>query len=290
MSKKYKYMRKDTKDEYGIKELQDKILEIISYIDKLCKENNITYFLMGGSALGAVRHNGFIPWDDDLDICMDYRNFKKFEEICKTKLDTKKYYYQAMDTEEFPHFYAKLRANNTTYIEKENLGRKMHQGIFVDIFCLFNVPQNKISKKIQQISASLLNARALSKYKTYKANNITKKIAIITSKVVVNGPIKKILLTQVYKWNKQETQTKAQLFTASNKGKYYPAELFEKQRYVRFETIKLPVPSGVEEYLKIVFGENYMDIPPIGSKNRYTSHQIYWNTKIGYEEYYRNEN
>ena len=72
----YKYVRNDLEDSYGILKLQDKILEIMVYIDQFCKENDIKYFLMGGSALGAMRHKGFIPWDDDLDIFMDYENQK----------------------------------------------------------------------------------------------------------------------------------------------------------------------------------------------------------------------
>ena len=66
----FQYVREETNDEYGIKALQDKLLEIAVYIDELCLSNNIDYYLMGGSALGALRHKGFIPWDDDLDIFM----------------------------------------------------------------------------------------------------------------------------------------------------------------------------------------------------------------------------
>ena len=77
----YEFMRNDLADDYGILKLQNKILEIMVYIDAFCRSHEISYFLMGGSALGAVRHGGFIPWDDDLDIFMDYKNYKKFIEL-----------------------------------------------------------------------------------------------------------------------------------------------------------------------------------------------------------------
>ena len=74
--------------------LQLVILSIAKDIDKLCQENDIKYYLVGGSAIGAIRHQGFIPWDDDLDIIMDATNYDKFITVCRTKLDNKKYYFQ----------------------------------------------------------------------------------------------------------------------------------------------------------------------------------------------------
>ena len=75
-------------------EIQNKILEIVKYFDGFCKENNIEYYLMGGSALGAVRHGGFIPWDDDFDVFMNYENYTKFIKLCEEKLDITKFYLQ----------------------------------------------------------------------------------------------------------------------------------------------------------------------------------------------------
>lgn len=82
----------------SLKEVQDKILEIVTYFDTFCKENKIEYFLMGGSALGAIRHKGFIPWDDDLDVFMTYDNYTRFLEISEDKLDNDKFYLQKENT------------------------------------------------------------------------------------------------------------------------------------------------------------------------------------------------
>ncbi len=74
---------------YSMKQIQSKILEVMIYVDKLCRDNDIEYYIMGGTALGAVRHKGFIPWDDDLDIFMTPGNYEKFKSAFSTKNDSR---------------------------------------------------------------------------------------------------------------------------------------------------------------------------------------------------------
>ena len=89
----YTYMR-ESEDTYGFLRLQDKILEVAKYVDFLCKEHDIDYCLMGGSALGAKRHGGFIPWDDDLDIFMTPDNYEKFRDVFMQYADQNRFYLQ----------------------------------------------------------------------------------------------------------------------------------------------------------------------------------------------------
>lgn len=276
-------MRDDSIDEYGIKKLQDKILEIMVYIDRFCQENEITYYLMGGSALGAIRHQGFIPWDDDLDIFMDYHNYKKFQECCTTKLDREKFYFQREDTKENPYFFSKLRMNGTTCInEYLKIG---HQGIFVDIMCLNNAPKSTFAKKIQYYSAGLLKARAIARTK-YKTKSFKKKMQLFVSKCVVWGPIKKILLYLVRKYNKKDTLEYAHVFgRAKFNNSYYKASDFKEQKKVPFEKIELCVPNGVENYLQVRYGNDYMQMPSEETKKIYQSHAMLWNTEKDYKEY-----
>ena len=116
-----------------VRDVQNKILEIMKYIDKLCRKNNITYYIMGGTALGAVRHGGFIPWDDDLDIFMTPDNYEKFKVVFESE-NSDLFVLQEWKTTPNYLEYAKLRMNGTTFIEENFKDAKdMHHGIYVDI-------------------------------------------------------------------------------------------------------------------------------------------------------------
>ena len=283
--KQYSYMRENLEDIYGILKLQDKILEIMVYIDQFCKEHEIKYFLMGGSALGAMRHSGFIPWDDDLDIFMDYQNYQKFIDCCKKHLDTQKYYFQEENSEELPYFFSKVRMNGTTCISDQVGVMRGHQGIFVDIMCLNNAAKTNFGKKVQYYAAGLLKAKACSKT-NYKATTVIKKLQLFISKVFVVGVIKDFLLCLVRRYNNKSAKELTHLFgRAKFANSFYPKKDFEKQEYVPFETVKLAVPFGVDNYLTIRYGKNYMKMPNKETRAMYQTHAGVWDTEKDYTEY-----
>ncbi len=282
----FKYVAEEREDTYGIKKLQDKILEIMVYLDGFLRAHNIRYYLMGGSALGAIRHKGFIPWDDDMDIFIPYHDYLKFLDICEKELDTERFYLQREESKELPDYYSKLRMNGTTCIEEVNKNKpNMHQGIFVDIMCLNNAAPTRFGKIKQYYCAGLLKARTLTKM-GYKTDSKKKKIELFISRLVVNGPIKKFLLHEVRKYNKKETVEKAHLFgRAKLKNSFYLTDDFGEPRYVDFETVKLAVPQNAEHYLEERYGKDYMEMPSEETKAIYQSHAMIWDTEKDYKEY-----
>lgn len=289
MSGTYNFVRNGLEDTYGILKLQDKILEIMVDLDRFCSENNITYFLMGGSALGAVRHQGFIPWDDDLDIFMPYKDYVRFIKLCETKLDKKKYYLQVEDSDELPYFFSKVRMNGTTFIDEVNLNRgNVHKGIYVDVMCLNNAAPKGLRRYIQYKIATLLRASSFTKLPEYRATG-KKAFAIWLAKLLVHGSVKKFFLKTVRKYNNRQTEDVAHVFgRAKFKNAYYPSFLFNNQRYVQFEQVKLAVPNGVEEYLSIRYGQDYMKMPSEEVKASYKAHCAKWDTEVDYRNYLEN--
>ena len=120
--------------EKNLRKLQLLQLDIAKAIKELCESNGIPYFLIGGTLLGAIRHKGFIPWDDDFDVGMLREDYERFIKIAEEKLDKKKFFLETWDTEKgygFP--FAKVKLNGTKYPER-NAPKSVHQGIFVDVF------------------------------------------------------------------------------------------------------------------------------------------------------------
>ena len=123
-----------------LRKLQLTQLEMLKVVDTFCKENNISYSLYAGTLLGAVRHQGFIPWDDDLDICMSRENYNRFIELW-TKTCPKGYIIQNKEnTPEFTQSFTIIRKENTTFLQYEWEIEKYHTGIFIDVFPIDRIP------------------------------------------------------------------------------------------------------------------------------------------------------
>jgi lipopolysaccharide cholinephosphotransferase len=258
-----------------ISKLHNDILTISDFFHKFCEENNIKYFLLGGTALGAARHKGFIPWDDDFDACMDYQNYEKFLKLWKSSYKGKDFYLQTENSNEWPLYFSKLRLNNSRYLEKEDIGRDMHNGVYIDIMCLNRLSRYKIMRWTQFTSAKILSAEALSR-RGYKTTSFKKILIIYFSKVIVGLVGKNFLLRHVRSYNFDISSTlfghffgrapyKKSLINISDTGKGSLYE-FSGRYYYSF--------SNLSAYLQNRFGENYLEIPNEETKANYPSHCI----------------
>ena len=270
-------------DNYGLEKLHNTLIMMLKDIDKLCKENDIKYFSLFGTTLGAVRHKGFIPWDDDVDLGMYIDDYYKFIDICKTKLDKEKYYFELECTKDFPLPYCKIKLNNTTMVENFDSNLK-HYGIFIDIFCYYDASENKLNRSIQYFNSRLLLARALADYQ-YKTNNILKKFTMILSKVFVNGFIKKMLKKSLTKG--RDTKYCACFFDNGSltKALSLKTEIFPLKLLPFTNDFMIPVPNDYNKYCEKLYGVNYMEIPSLDS-NLVVQHNMYINydKMLSYDE------
>lgn len=270
-------MRPETKDDWGIKKLQNCILNIAQYIDEFCGENQIDYCLMGGSALGAVRHNGFIPWDDDLDVFMTPDNYEKFRTAFESKGDKTHYYLQELGAAKGKVITAKVRLNQSTYVEDIVKDWDIHHGVYVDIFILHTCPDNKMKRYWQYAWAKYLIVKGLAN-KEYNRregmiNTLVRLFKVLPKRFLLNYGLK-----QVYRYRNEKTEYLCNfLGKALLKNGMYRSEYFASTKRHQFETIELNVACNVEAFLKERFGD-YMKIPDI-SRIKYEQHALEWDVE-----------
>lgn len=251
-------------NESKLEKLHECLLLILDEIDRICSENDIPYFLDSGSALGAVRHGGFIPWDDDVDVGMLRPNYDRFIQVAKVELSDK-FFLQTTETEsEYLGFNAKIRLNGTFFPEKVNEGRNIHQGIFVDIFPFDYISdkknlalmETKISRRL--VSIYLFAAQPNKKRHGFK-ELIRKVFKIIPLKVY-----RKICLKFYLRHNDKRTHMVTCYSYKMNQKKvlHFNLDDMKTVHKSKFENNFYNIMDGYDAYLKKMYG-NYMVLPPI---------------------------
>ena len=228
-------------------------VEMLDFIDEFCRKNNLTYYLIGGTLLGAVRHQGFIPWDDDVDIAMPRKDYEFFEKHIVNELG-EKYFFQTCFTDKYyGRDFSKLRMNNTVFLEHADAHvENRHHGIFIDIFILEDSPKRRKG-------CSHLKFRAwqiLDSYIVLKRG----KIDIPANKKFLNlFPIG--FLLRMRDWCKKGKGDCYFLSAAGieEKSSYYPP------KKLSFEGKEYLIPCEYEKILTSIYGD-YMKLPPIDER------------------------
>ena len=272
-------MRDELEDTYGFLELQDKILEIAQYVDEFCSRHEIDYCLMGGSALGAKRHGGFIPWDDDLDIFMTPDNYERFREAFSRCADKERFYLQEWGLTDGMVTISKVRMNNTAYIEPLLKDWDIHHGIYIDIFILHTCPNNVFQQMHQCLWAKYVIMKGLAA----RGYNRRGGFLGFALKVMSWFPDKmwvKHGLKQVYKYRNKKTDYFCNFMgKAVFKNAIYKREWFEPTEYAPFEKTMLRIPCNLHEFLTFRFGD-YMK-KPSPERIKWEQHAESWDTQSG---------
>ena len=146
----------EEKKEVTIQEIQSKLLEILLYFQKFCQENGLGFVLAGGTCLGAVRHKGFIPWDDDVDVFMLRDDYEKLCRIWDEKADTEHYScVRSNDRFNIRHSATEIKDNNTTFINRHSVDLDIHQGLMIDVIPLDAVPKSKWKQLWQMVDSMM---------------------------------------------------------------------------------------------------------------------------------------
>lgn len=253
----------------GIASLQDKMLDILKYFISVCEKNNLRYWLAGGSCLGALRHSGFIPWDDDLDVYMPRRDYEKLWKIMGGgKIDDHFILCRTTKEKNYHHRVMQIVDLNTTFIHSRSKDEDIEHGIYIDIIPIDACPNNVFQRFAQFFNAVVFSICNIQQKPEYNGGKLTGLMGIGTS--VMLGIIRS-QDARYRRWSKAEkrmtkynwdkcshikciTSQFHELMTA------FPKEWFG-DRKERFEDIFASVPSNAEAYCKAMYGD-YMAIPP----------------------------
>ena len=267
-----------------VKSVQGKILDTMKYIDKLCRDNEITYFIMGGTALGAVRHGGFIPWDDDLDIFMTPCEYKKFK-LAFENDNSQNFVLQEWRTTPNYLEYAKVRMNGTTFIEEQFKNRNdLHQGIYVDIMILHKVPENSFIQKSVYYQSKFVTLYALSQ-RGWKPKTKSQKIILNSLKFLPCKTLAKICYSNIYRYDSLQIDYKYcyWITPAKFKNGLFHKDYFNAPVDIPFEDTLLLGPNKINEYLAYRYGD-YMKLPSLEDQKAAVHASIY-DTQKNYTEY-----
>lgn len=261
-------------------------LDMLKELDRVCNKSGIPYFLVGGSLIGAIRHNGFIPWDDDIDVGMLRNDYDNFKIACKKELcsDFSLYDWDIDKASSVP--FLKMKIKGTHYKEAMSSGTKVNDEIFIDIFPLDNAPDSRIKQLIHGGISLLLKKIILLKGGfNIDGGVIFKKLVYFplrcAASLIKMDTWKKYFIANAQRYRFEDTSLVVNICGAYSYQRELKKKIyFENLSSHIFETISVSIPSEYDVYLTEVYGD-YMQPPP--KEQRTSRHNILYVDLGGYK-------
>ncbi len=241
----------------SIKEYQQKVMEVLRVFDEICKKHNIKYFLMYGTLMGAVRHKGFIPWDDDVDVIMPREEYEKLRKVCKEELSEEYALVDAYVTRDYTFTYGRLRKKDTTYIINCEIANNYCSGIYIDIIYYDYLSENKLLAAIQKRTYRNYHRIVSFGYSQhiYHVSYFEEYFFGALSKVVGRNNLLRFF-EKIMSFPKKDKCSKIMinmLIPSVNLIDELDKEHFEKQQWITFEGETLPIPQKSHELLDTLY-------------------------------------
>lgn len=258
-----------------LKKVKNYELDILKEVDKICAKNKINYWVDFGTLIGTIRHQGFIPWDDDIDICILRKDFERFRESCAKELD-KKFFYQSHETEkEYYLWFDKIRYNNTIFKEVFLAKHNIHHGVYIDIFPMDNVPDDDYLRKKQRKKYQFYRKIVQAKYGGLRFRQGKKKVGAILIRVLTFFvPLEYAYrkgTSALVKYKDAETADVQMMVDSERVDTILPKKYYIKTQRKKFEDISVPVPIEYDKVLSAWYGD-YMKLP--AEKDRKSQHKL----------------
>lgn len=255
-----------------LRKLQLYQLEILKEVEHICQKHEIKYYISWGSLLGAVRHKGFIPWDDDIDISLFWDDYVKFMEVCQQELNPR-FFLQNTDTD-LGYFrpWAKIRINDTTSMDKALDFVKMHWGICIDVFPILMIPSKKSDRlkhkifimiyqlmSFEPLIKSMVNDnKQLKGYQRFLLFMPYLMVSVIPTKIKRN--LKKGLLRKIINLQPSTSSLCGEVLSMNYEKSIISKSIYGQPVRIEFEGHEFNAPEKYTDYLKHFYGD-YMKLP-----------------------------
>lgn len=258
-----------------LRKLQHELTDTLNVFAQYCQEHDLTWFLISGSALGALRHGGFIPWDDDLDVGMLRPDYERFLE-CAARDYPEEYVVESPESNiHMAAMFAKVSRRGTRFVTQETIEAGYDQGIFLDV-----IPLDRLAPEGRERRSQLRNARfwMMVSY-LYHAKSVNvphsgllgsvERIACSLAHVVLHAALSQKIILRNYArstlvgsdWTNDEW-----CFLTSRFDLFFPSDILIPPSVARFENHVFPVPANPEQYLELMYG-NWRELPPVEKRH-----------------------
>ena len=271
-------------DDKILRQLQLTQLEILKVFDRFCREHDLKYSLYAGSMLGMIRHKGFIPWDDDLDVCMSRAEYDRFIQLWAQEPPQG---YILQNKENSPGFwqsFTKIRKDHTTFLQEEREAGKYHTGIFLDVFPLDRMPDGKWDRMIFKwhcMQYQLLT-RGFVPSKAGKLMQLGSAVILSCTPAKKRERVRRRVLKKITQYNKNNNLEIAAIETMASLRKPFAADMLDNYVELPFEDGTFMCFAGWDDHLRRKFGD-YMQLPP-EEEREWRHHPIVIDFERNYEE------
>ncbi|MBR4461149.1 MAG: LicD family protein [Erysipelotrichaceae bacterium] len=288
------FFEEETRCDYVISEDQKKLwaveLDMLNHLLDVCKKHDIQMFVYAGTMLGAVRHNGFIPWDDDMDFFLTRENYEKLRKVAPEEFKEPYFFQNARTDRQFFIGYSRLRNSDTTGILRWEKSLDYNNGIYLDLFVMDAFINDRKLVTKQRRKAKFLGKLMEHYYATTEHRNLGQRIIL---KLYQNTfcklvPYDRLMekYDQTLRMYEGKTDLYAMLTHNDSFDNWFSKEDVSETIWMDYENIKVPVPKNYDKMLKIQFGD-YMKLPPVEERGFWHGDNITYDPDTPYKDYIR---
>lgn len=268
---------------------QKLLLEVMEAVDTLCRQQNIRYVMLGGTMLGAYRHQGFIPWDDDIDIGMPREDYERFLRVAGEKLQAPYEFRHFSVERNVPYAFARVENRETTYIEARRSGAGYRGGVYVEIFPLDVAPEGNLKQRFREAQIKFQKKRlyALIMQRGAEGRNPLKRLVIAVFRATgsIDGVTRKL-----DKMLRKDAVNSSGVYYGNLLGHWgrkenVPAEVMFPQKEYRFEDKLFFGVRNPDRYLTSLYGADYMTPPSEEEQNKGKHEAVYCDLHRSYKEF-----